>query len=422
MGHQIQGPTANKWVSAEAIILGLAVGTLMMAAAFTGLTYDINHDPIMSTLLVALYLLMLVALLPFIMPTPFVKRSRFWGQWAIAMMCGVVSLFFDSFAVVLLLSTLTISGVTIVAAAQALRGDRSSWYRHLFMIICAFNALTVGGGFYLGELWGLPYFISSGLDNPWAGFPTLIVTLPFSAVLSWLCAKFAPVEVEPVKFDKTQAWAATQFVAGLLAIIITHDAVLCIGGLLVFATLTGRIQLLLFETVKETYEGGGNALGLIGVVLLFSVVFADQFAWLQENVTGNWVILGAIVSSPAMGALLPGAHDLHEFYSNLYRLMIGAPVLVSSSLVAIVVFKNVIDYVALPMVMRLLCRPLKPIDPQGVTVPEAISYTVVTGTCSLALYIVVFWLGGLEITVWAGEHLANAHYPDWAETLKSKHH
>jgi hypothetical protein len=355
-----------KFVTTEAIILGLILGPLIMALSiYTWINGEhLVHDAINETLWVAIYLTMVVAYCDFKMPTFFASSHPRLAVFCLAFLCGHVSMFFDSFAVVLLLTTITLAPLPT--------GTRYKFKFNAFAIktICAFNALTVGGAFYIGELWGLPYFISSGMDNPLAGLPLLVVVTPYCILTSILAARLFPVKIEPVSFTKDQWVATIEIVFFLTLIIVTHRPFLCLGALMFYSAMRGRTVYMVKQVLHEMEHGALTALGLILAALLI-----QQFPGTKEIfakvMDGPMIMLCASVSSPLAGAMTPGAAgDLSVFYQNLSWIMLGAPALVSSSLVAIVVFRETLDYEDLPLALQLFAKKEK-----GV-MQEALAYSV----------------------------------------------
>ena len=192
--------------------------------------------------------------------------------------------------------------------------------------------------------------------------------------------------MEPVKFDKEQ-WKATLAIIFFLAILIfSHMPLACIGTLLIFALVTGRVRRLIAKTLHELQEGAINAIGLIIAALIIkSIPGAGE--WFATHLKGVWVLVAAAISSPFTGAMVAPASDINEFYKVLTLIMLGAPLFVSSSLVAIVVFRDTIDYEHLPPLLKLFAS-----KKQGV-MQEALAYTVICVPLAIALGIPMYTIG-----------------------------
>lgn len=376
-------------ITTESIILGFLLGAVLIWWAFPWKDGHISHGPVhlsatVETLLVALYLTMVVAYCGFKMPT-FFTRSNFWSTFALVVFAGHISLFFDSFAVILLLST----GIVFFPTQTP-----NNFNAFAVKAMAAFAALTVGGGFYLGELWGLPYYITAGLDNPNAGWPLLLVLTPYSIVLGLIAGAAFPVQIQAAPFDRKQAMAGAEFVVALLAIIITHNPFFCIGLVFLYSAISplwygmrGHKDTLdlVHRTAHELTDGGLNALGLIMLAVLI-----QQIPGMGEMITaklhGLGLFVGAAISSPFAGAMVAPPASLEEFYWNLSLIMLGAPMFVFSSLVAIVVFTNQIRREELPSWMLI---PARAIGFRGPYVPEAIAYTLLVIPMNIGLAVLI---------------------------------
>lgn len=333
----------QKMLSTDGVILGILLGGVLIFWAGSSMLNDVKllTSAVSETLWVAVYLTMVVAYCGLKMPV-FMSHSPRWSTFWLVMFSGHISLFFDSFAVVLLLAV----GVTFAALNAAT--DRYNAF--VVKATSAFAALTVGGGFYLGELWGLPWYITNGLNNPIAGLPFLVVLTPYCALLALWCALYHPVRMEKVEFDTKQKLALAEFTVALLAIILTHSPFLCIGLLLVYTGLRGTTVQLVERTAHELTDGAQNALGLILLAVIVQAAGLDVY--IQPLLTGAGMFVGAFISSPFAGAMAPPATSLHEFYVGLSYLSLGAPLFVFSSLVAIVVFTDNLHYRDLPAAIK----------------------------------------------------------------------
>jgi len=355
-------PGTRRVLGMDGIILGYLLGIVLIIWA--GGAY-INHEylidtPVAETLWVAVYLTAVVAYCGFKMPI-FAAGSAFWSTFLLIVFCGHISLFFDSFAVVLLLAT----GITFTGGSR--------YNQFVVKVAAAFTALTVGGGFYLGELWGLPYYISSGLDNWKAGFPLLIVLTPYSLIIAAIVARCCPVTMQPTKLDSTQIQAAIEFTLALLLIIVTHSPFLCLGVLLVYTAIRKKTIHLVQQMAHEIQDGAQNALGLI---LLAVIIQAAGWApFIQPLLEGVGLFIGAFISSPFAGAMVAPAANLAEFYQNISIIMLGAPFFVFSSLVAIVVFTQSLDFEDLPRSVRNIVSWIPGIRGKN-QVQEGIVYTI----------------------------------------------
>ncbi|HRN70221.1 MAG TPA: hypothetical protein PLS49_03460, partial [Candidatus Woesebacteria bacterium] len=305
MSHNNQNGTHKSFLNTEQVILGGLLGILL--TIWAGLAWiehrHLTHSPVEETFLTAVYLTFLVGYVEFKYPTLFTKYARL-AVFCLCFIAGVISLFFDSFAVILLFSTLVFAPF----------GHEHNERFNAFAVkaIASFNALTVGGAFYLGELWGLPHYISSNMDFPSSGLPLLLILIPYCVLTSLIATFYFPVKVESVPFDSSQVIKAIEFVVFLVLLIITHSPYLCLGLLLMYSALRGRTQHLIFSGLHEIREGAASALGLILAALLIQQLPGTQ-EWVAQNVHGPWVMVLSALSSPFAGAMIAPSENIHEF-------------------------------------------------------------------------------------------------------------
>ena len=396
-------------LGADGIIIGFILGLAMIIWAWPFGPLDQldllhpSHGPFkltatVETLLVALYLTMVVAFCGLKMPTFFAQNPRA-STFALVLFAGHISLFFDSFAVILLLA----SGITFLK----LEGTNDHLNSFAVKTFATFAALTVGGGFYLGELWGLPYYITSGMNNPLAGFPLLLVLTPYNILLAYLAARYFPVKMKSYGFDKQQGMATFEFSVALLLIIWTHNPFFCLGVLFFYSALRFRTVQLIKDTAHEFTDGAQNALGLI----LLAVIIQSMTSIapiIQEYLQGFGLFVGAAISSPFAGAMAAAPANLHDFYMNLTLIMLGAPVFVFSSLVAIVVFKHRLDTSDMPPFLQKLSKMF---GAKGGYWNEGIAYTFFIIPMNLGLAILMFLANHYGLFVWGAGLLGFTELP-----------
>lgn len=380
-------------LSTEQVVIGFLLGVFMVYWAGQALLNGTHlvQSPVVETLLVAVYLTMLLAYAQVKIPVFFAENHRL-STFTLVVLCGHVSLFFDSFAVVLLLST----GIVFVP----LKGMKNTFNQFMVKVVCAFCALTVGGGFYLGELWGLPWFISNGLADPLAGLPMLVILTPFCVLLGVIAAVFTPVKMEATHFSAIQVRGIVVFVVGLLLIIITHSPYLCIGVLLLYAAVSRKTMFLIEAFTHELKDGALNAIGLIMIACL--IIEAGLGEYIQPHLKGFGLFFAAAVSSPFAGAIAAPVENLHDFYVGLSLLMLGAPMFVFSSLVAIVVFKNHISFKDLPHPIVKICNWVG-MKKDGVN--EAILYSLVIIPLNAILALLLYAANTSGLLVWVAQML-----------------
>jgi len=378
----------------DGMIVGLLIGGLLIFIGLKGLYENVHliDSPVLETLWVAVYLTMVVAYFDFKMPV-FFYRSPFWSTFTIIFFCGHISLFFDSFAVILLLNAVPFT---------ALAGTNERFNQFFVKAVCSFTALTVGGGFFLGELWGLPWFITNGLDNPLAGLPILLVLTPYAVVLAWVAAKFHPVKMKKVDMDRKQIVAAIEFAAALVLIVVSHSPFLCIGVLFFYSALCRSTTKLVENFSHEIVSGGQNALGLILVAVLIQWD-GSATPLIQSLLQGKGMLVGAAISSPFAGAMAPAVKTLDAFYIGLSHLMLGAPTFVFSSLVTIMIFKHSVNFADLPGYMRPAATLLG--GKRRGHVPEWALYSVTVFPMLLGLALCLYVANTTGLFLWGADVL-----------------
>jgi len=259
-------------------------------------------------------------------------------------------------------------------------------------IDATFAALTVGLVLFVGEIYSLPFYITNNLATLTSGLPLLPPVTFVCFVLAFIAAKFYPVKMEPVVFDRAQLRALAEFVVGLLLIIFTHSPLFCIGVLIVYAELRRSTTKLIASTLHEFSTGALSALGLI--ICAVVIHGAGYSVYIQPYLYGWVLFFGAIISSPFTGAMAPPVADLYEFYKGLAFLAVGATLLPSSSLVGIMVFKGRIPLSDLPAYLQRVAGTLRLYDGRE-SVHEGVVYTLlVLPRAALLAGAFYFWISG----------------------------
>ncbi|KXK11606.1 MAG: hypothetical protein UZ22_OP11002000312 [Microgenomates bacterium OLB23] len=327
------------------LIIGCMIGLCVVVLRLTTKADHADHgaDPIMDTIYVAVYLTALVAYSRFSFPTLFAGRPRL-ATMAIVFVAGHVSLLFDSFAVILLLVTLKFKEARVGFSA----GGNVRFNSFVVTVAASVCALTVGAGFWLGELWAISHYIKSGFAQVISGFPLLIVLTPFNLLVAGVCAALFPVDVECVAFDRQQLKEGVLFLAFLTLLVVTHDPILCGGLLLTLSFLRTDTKRLMHSTLDELKHGAAPAIGLIVFAWLLKELPFGVATFIEQHATGPWIAVLAMISSPFAGAMIAPSTTPAELYVNLSWMMLGAPMLTASSLVALIVFKERIDWTDIP--------------------------------------------------------------------------
>ena len=274
-------------------------------------------DHIVDTLIVTVYLMAIVGTKSIFLP--------YMRSWKMVTFGGKLSMVTDSF-------------VIILAYKKLVAKDKVVTNKELiFLNMAMIAALSVGAAFFIGELYGLPYYIHHGLDKVLqSGLPMLMSLWPLLATLAVVTRLYADFVPQAVKrLDPRNTLELVFFVALL---IFSHDVLLCMGLFLVYeANFWGEAgpKYVTHNLVEELRGGGYLALGLIILALAIRPTVLGQM--IQES-DGLMITFWAMVSAPLTGALLV-AHDLGEFYEKLGYLIAGAFLAPWSSLVGVMVLR-----------------------------------------------------------------------------------
>jgi len=381
-----------KFFTMESIVLSFLLGIVLVFWEGLALAHGhhiVDSNPILETLVVALFLVVLVGQSKFKIPV-FGKNEV--TAFSLCFVAGIVSMFFDSFAVVLLVAQMKFT-------ASEMAPGKLRFNTFIVKVVASLNALTVGGAFYLGELCGLPYYISSGMATWYTGLPLLIVLVPFSIGTSWLAMRYAPVVVRRARFGQEQVVATLEMVFFLGLLIATHAPILCLGIFLIYVGLLRKTEYVLECFTHELKVGASVALGLVFVA--FVIDDAGYASVISDIFSGGGVFLLAAISSPFAGSVIPGAATPAVFYQNISLLMLGAPMFVFSSLVAIMVFRDSIAVEDLPpWAQRILPK-------KDGHLQEALVYTVIVFPLVIVLGLLLLLANQTGVLVWLHDILAS---------------
>lgn len=298
----------------DTLWLTLTLGGLALFAASLRITIK---DHIFDTLLVTVYLMMIVGTKSIFLP----YIRSLWMTATGSTMSSVT----DSFVIVL-------------AFKKMIVRDHQTTRRELdFLNLAQIGALSFGAIFFIGELYGLAFYIHHGLDKVLqSGLPMGLSLVPLLVALiitTRALADFTPEAFK--KFDLRNTLELIFFV-GLL--IFTHDVLLSAGLFLLYeANFWGANgpKYVVNNLVEELRHGGFMALGLIIAAL---AIRPTPLGSMIENSDGLMITFWAMLSSPLTGALLV-AHDLGDFYEKLGYLIGGAFLAPWSSLVGVMVLR-----------------------------------------------------------------------------------
>lgn len=218
--------------------------------------------------------------------------------------------------------------------------QKTEGVRAKFLAILMIAALVGGLVLWFGEVYAAGLFINdhrSGLLSALFILPPVTLFL----ILLGLYAKYKlPIKILP-NTVKPKKQDIIEFFIGIGALLLTHNPMLCLGILLVYIVITDILQ---GNRVHNLIDILRNHTEINVLLVLFIALLAGS--WLVENVItkagldqGEFLpIIPAALQSVLWGPLY---HDTDiNFWTRLTTLSTGALILPISSLVGVMLFKN----------------------------------------------------------------------------------
>lgn len=233
---------------------------------------------------------------------------------------GLVSGFLDSFIVLLKLKD------------TETRGSDEAHFR--LLCLATISALIMGLYFWFGELYAAPLYYSNGRTGLLSGLFMLPPGLLFLWFLGWQASRL-PITIvnnRKVEWNKRRVIEFSAFIALLLW---SHNAMLCLGVVLVYSLLRNEMDFMEKIWRKDTEF---SVMGVLGIAWLLGPKAME----LAERFSINDGIIGPIMLSAGQALLWsPLYHDPNvNFWVMMANLSTGAMILPTSSLVGVVIFKT----------------------------------------------------------------------------------
>ena len=310
----------------ECWFLGL-VGVAMVWQQ--GLAHHLNVVQETIVLVVFLGGLMGITRIPF----PSTWRGNPIPLWAYPLISGGISGFMDSFLVLLL-----------VGAAKLQGPERDQFtFRALNTIAALIGGLTL----YFGEVYMLPLALKYGMRDWYSMLP---IVPPVAVFLYVLARRARHLEIRVIGMKslddgnnsghrkKIQAdWGDYgEFALAIALLLVTHNALLCLGVLLVYAVVTGQGEDLIDILKTETEVG-------VMLLLIFAAFVAGPIEPYMAQWSGWWAFFPATVNGVLTGAIFPVSGDVWFDAHILSTAVLLTPV---SSLVGVMLFKTWQDWKA----------------------------------------------------------------------------
>tara|TARA_Y100000310_G_scaffold175693_1_gene175790 strand:- start:45432 stop:46550 length:1119 start_codon:yes stop_codon:yes gene_type:complete len=287
-------------------------------------------SPVGQVVILIIFLGLLVGIAPLPMP---VFKSLFWQTYFAGLLSGVL----DSFIVLEQCKRLRTveKGQTREEVMHQQDNQETEGVRAKLLALFMIAALVGGLVIWFGEVYAAGTYLNDGRTGILSALYIVPPVLVFLAVLGFHATRL-PIEVVPNKAAKASMRDVIEFIAGVAALLMTHNPLLCLGGLLVYSVLTRQDEHLLDAWKHHTEVN-------VMLVLLVALIAGS---WIVANVIsplgldkGEYLpIIPAGVQAVLWGPLYtdPTVH----FWMRITTLATGALILPISSLVGVMLFKS----------------------------------------------------------------------------------
>jgi len=256
--------------------------------------------------------------------------SKFSGKpiplYVYPLISGFISGFMDSFLVLLLVGAARLEGTE----SEKLK------FRALNMIAALIGGLIT----YFGEVYMLPLALLYGQREWYAMLPIVPPVAVFLCLLALLASRLnlsisGMKEVEQTgsghhKKVMADAGDYIEFAFAIGLLLITHDALFCLGVLLAYSFITGQGEDLI-DVVKTETEVG------VMLLLVFAAFVAGPIEPYIAQWSGWWAFFPSAINGVLMGAIYPASGDMWFDAHILSTAVLITPI---SSLVGIILFKT----------------------------------------------------------------------------------
>lgn len=287
--------------------------------------------------------LLLVLLLTLLLHMSAPKLPENMAIWAYVLAGSLASGLVDSVMILMIINGLDI---------RSTRGQPTDVVK--FKIYCTLGALIGGLIVYLGEVYALPHFIKYGMTGLFDALHLAPPILVMVGLLSFLSSRL-PVKIFSPQSGKSSFRMSVvgnggersiqikrpmenliEFSVILMIIFITHDYLLALGVLLIWAFVSGQTNDLLYAL--------RNKIELEVVLVIFIAMAIQMKGWgcfIQAYISDIWIIPAAIGNAVLTGLLI---QPTGEVWLEIVYLSTGALILPISSLVGVILFKTLRDW------------------------------------------------------------------------------
>lgn len=298
----------------ETHFLGLLGVALVYIALWNHPTLNVVQD----TIVLVVFLGGILGVAPISLPNMSNKKFLY------PIVAGLLSAFMDSFLVLLMIVALPLGG----PLKDQLR----------FKAYCTLAALIGGLLVYFGEVFALPHYLKYDMRSITDGIPLIPPVFLFLGVLAFLTDRLkvtvAAKEAHPFEgapqSRKKKIENIIEFVLAIILLLATHNALLCLGVLFVYASLSGQGEDLINVMKTETEVG-------VMLLLMMAWVLYEPLQPVFAQFTGYKLLLPSMVNAVFTGAMAVKGGDV---WQEIVLISAGALFLPISSLVGVMVFKT----------------------------------------------------------------------------------
>ncbi len=279
---------------------------------------------IQETIILVVFLggLMGITRIPF--PSKFAGKSI--PLYCYPLISGIISGFMDSFLVLLLVGAIELEG----------NEDDKFKFRALNMIAALIGGLT----FYFGEVYMLPLALQYGQRYWYSMLPIVPPVMAYLALLAYLTSRLKIKVVgtrviengngEKHKNNLVNKEDYFKFGAAIALLLITHNGLLCLGVLFLYAFILGEGEDLIDVMKTETEVG-------VMLLLVLALVIAEPIKPYLADWSGYWAFFPSAVNGVLTGAVYPTSGDMWFDAHVLSTAVLITPI---SSLVGVMLFKT----------------------------------------------------------------------------------
>lgn len=306
------------------LLFGLAV------LGFSGEVYHARLSGVGQVIVLIVYLGLLVGIAPIPMPA---LKTRF-GQ---TMFSGILSGVLDSYIVLDQCRRLRTveAGQDRDAVMNQKENQATQGVRAQFLALQTLAALVGGLIIWFGEVYAAGLYNNDSRTGILSALYVVPPVILFLALLG-IHAQLLPIEVVPNRAVSPRIRDVIEFGVGVVALLATHNPLLCLGALLVYAVLTRQDDHLL-DVWKHHTEVN------VMLVLLIALLAGT---WLVSNIIaplgldrGEYLpIIPAGVQAVLWGPLYQD--DSVHFWMRITTLSTGALLLPVSSLVGVMLYRT----------------------------------------------------------------------------------